>query len=166
MFQAGDKIVYPIYGTCTIKAVKEQEILGKNELCYILNIPRVSMEITVPVDKATKIGIRRLVKQDILEDILSSFNHGDTDPIIFENQRHCKEINKKKFISGNIQEGLEIIRDLTRKGQVTKLSPDDITMLENARQIFVSELMEVKGLTEEQAIDLLNEALGLQDDTL
>lgn len=163
MFQAGEKILYPIYGICTIKAIRNQDILGKSELCYILNIPRVSMEITVPVEKAIKIGIRRLVEQEILEDILNSFNIGDTDPIIFENQRYCKEINKKKIKSGSIHEGSEIIRDLTRKRQRIKLAPDDISMLDNARQVFISELMEVKGLAEEQAIDLLNEALGIEN---
>lgn len=77
-----------------------------------------------------------------------------------ENQRWCKDINKKKFKSGDIYKGAEIIRDLTRKGQKNKLDANDTNMLNNARQVFVSEIMEVKGLEEKLAIRLLDEVLN------
>ncbi len=161
MFQVGDKIFYPMHGTCIIEAVEEMEILGDNKICYILNIPQLRMQITVPIDKAIKLGIREVAEPEVLEDILSSLNLGDTDPVIFENHRYCKDVNKKKIKSGDIYKGTEVIRDLTRKGQRSKLGTDDINMLNNARQIFVSELMEVKKyLSQEQAIDLLDEALN------
>jgi CarD family transcriptional regulator len=145
---------------CEIDAIEKKEIFGNLELCYIVSIPKANMEITIPVDKAEKIGIRRVVEEDILEEILNTFNCGETDPIIFENQRYCKDINKKKFKSGNISQGIEIIRDLTRKSHISKLGQDDLTMLDNARKVFIGELMEVKGITQEQAICLLDEAIN------
>ncbi|MDA8441758.1 MAG: CarD family transcriptional regulator [Peptococcaceae bacterium] len=160
MFQAGDKILYPMIGTCIIEAVEEKEILGENKLCYILNIPQARMKISVPKDNAVKLGLRQVVRPEILENVLTIFNLGDTDPIIFENQRYCKDVNKKRIKSGDIYKGIEIIRDLTRKGQRNKLGADDTNMLNNARQIFVSEVMEVKGLAQEQAVHLLDEALN------
>ncbi|ADY57504.1 transcriptional regulator, CarD family [Syntrophobotulus glycolicus DSM 8271] len=160
MFQVGDKILYPMHGICIIDAVEKKELFGQQELCYILNIQKANMKITIPVDKATKIGVRKVVGPEILENILNSFNLGDTDSNIFENQRYCKEINKKKFKTGNINQGTEIIRDLTRKSRRTKLGQDDTNMLDNARRVFVSELMEVKGLALEQAVYLLDEALN------
>ncbi|RNC29726.1 MAG: RNA polymerase-binding transcription factor CarD [Candidatus Dichloromethanomonas elyunquensis] len=160
MFQVGDKIFYPMHGICIVDAVEKKDILGKLERCYILSIPKVNMEIAIPVDKASKIGIRKVVGLDILENILKSFNHGETDPIIFENQRFCKDINKKKMKSGNIYQGTEVIRDLTRKSQTSKLGQDDTNILDNARRVFVSELMEVKSIAQEQAIYLLDEALN------
>ncbi len=160
MFQVGDRIVYPMHGTCIIEAIEELEILGDNKVCYILNIPQLRMQITVPIDKASKLGMREVAEPEIVEDILSGFNLGDTDPVIFENQRYCKDVNKKKIKSGDIYKGTEVIRDLTRKGKRNKLGTDDINMLNNARQIFVSELMEVKGLSQEQAVHLLDEALS------
>ena len=160
MFQVGDRILYPMHGMCTIEAIVELEMLGDNKVCYLLNIPQLRLQITVPIDKALKLGIREVIKPEIIEDILSGFNRGDTDPVIFENQRICKDVNKKKIKSGDIYKGTEVIRDLTRKGKRTKLGTDDINMLNNARQIFVSELMEVKGVSQEQAVHLLDEALS------
>ncbi len=159
MFQVGDKIFYPMYGTCIIHAIEEKDILGENKLCYILNVPKARMQISIPIDKAKKLGIRQVVNPEVLENVLNSFNLGDTDPIIFENKRFCTDINIKKMKSGDIYKGTEIIRDLTRKSQRNKLGIDDANMLNNARQIFVSELMEVKCIAQEQAINLLDEVL-------
>ncbi|HZW83834.1 MAG TPA: CarD family transcriptional regulator [Candidatus Deferrimicrobium sp.] len=162
MFQVGDKILYPMHGAAIIEAVEEKEVLGKNKLYYILNIPQVKMQVMVPMDNAANLGIRQIVEPEILENVLRGFHLGNTDPSIYENQRYCRDTNKKKIKSGNIYEGTEIIRDLTRKGQRSKLGAEDTNMLNNARQIFVSELMEVKGLAQEQADHLLNEVLELE----
>lgn len=159
MFQVGDKIVYPVFGTCIIDAVEEKEILGDKKLCYIVNITKTRMQISVPIDKATRLGIRLIVKPEILENVLKGLNLGDTDPVIFENKRFCTAINTQKMKTGDIFKGTEIIRDLTRKSKKSKLGIDDSNMLINARQVFVSELMEVKSIEEEQAILLLDEAL-------
>lgn len=159
MFQVGDKIVYPMFGTCVIDAVEEKEILGEKRLCYIVNIAKTRMQISIPKDKAEKLGIRLIVRPDILDNVLNSLNLGDTDPVIFENKRFCTEINTKKMKTGDIYKGTEIIRDLTRKSKRNKLGIDDANMLDNARQIFVSELMEVKCIGQEQAVHLLDEVL-------
>ncbi|KLU64304.1 RNA polymerase-binding transcription factor CarD [Desulfosporosinus acididurans] len=160
IFNVGDKIIYPVHGACVVEAVEEKEILGERKLCYILNIPQEKLHVMVPMDKAVDVGMRQIVNHEILENVLSDFNLGNTDPIILENQRWCKDINKKKFKSGDIYKGAEIIRDLTRKGQINKLGADDVNMLNNARHVFVSEIMEVKGLKEEQAVRLLDEVLN------
>jgi CarD family transcriptional regulator len=161
MFQVGDKILYPMHGAAIIEAVEEKEVLGKNKLYYILNIPQVKMQVMIPMENAVNLGIRQIVEPEILENVLRGFHLGNTDPIIYENQRYCRDTNKKKIKSGNIYEGTEIIRDLTRKGQRNKLGAEDTNMLNNARQIFVSELMQVKGLAQEQADHLLDEVLEL-----
>lgn len=159
MFQVGDKILYPMHGTCVIDSIDETDILGETKLCYVIYIPQSRMQVSIPKDKAGALGVRKVVKPDVLEKVLNDFNLGETDPIIFENQRYCKDINKKKMKSGDIYESSEIIRDLTRKGQRAKLGADDTNMLNNARQVFISELMEIKGIPEEQAVDLLDEVL-------
>jgi len=108
MFQVGDKVLYPMHGTCLIDAIAEKEILGEIKLCYILYIPQARMQISIPVDKAMDLGVRKVVKPEILEKVLNGINVGDTDPVIFENQRYCKDINKKKMKSGDIYKGTEI----------------------------------------------------------
>lgn len=160
MFQIGEKILYPMYGVGVIKGMEEKEVLGKKELYYTLSIPQIKMSVMVPMEKAAGLGIRQLVTVEVIEEALQNLHLGDTDPNIYENQRYCREINKKKIKGGNIYEETEIIRDLTRKGQKGKLGTEDITMLNNARQILVSELMQVKNLPQEQATQLLDEVIN------
>ncbi len=157
MFQVGDKILYPMHGAGTIEAIEEKEVLGEKSLYYLLNIPHLNTKIMIPIKKAENLGIREIVKPDIIENVLNLFYEGTTDPIIFENQRYCSDMNKKKIKTGDIYKGTEIIRDLMRKSQRNKLGAEDIKMLTNARQIFISELVQVKGIAQEQAVDLLDQ---------
>lgn len=166
MFQTGEKILYPMHGICRIENLEEKDILGEITLCYIVNVSRIGMQVAIPVSKAENLGIRYAVATEMLESVLREFNLGETDPLVFENQRFCKESSKKKLKSGDIWQEREVIRDLTRKAQRSKLGPEDSTMLENARRIFISELMEVKGLEQEEAMQLLEEIMNMNKEAI
>lgn len=162
MFQIGDKVFYPMYGAGVIDSIQEKEVLGVSQSYYTLNIPHVNMTIMVPVGKTNDLGIREIVSPEVMDDVLKAFNQGDTDPIIFENNnRFYKEINKKKIKSGDIYKTREIIRDLVRKSKHHKLGTDDNNMLNNARQVLTSELMQVKGIELEEAVKILNKVTQL-----
>lgn len=159
MFQVGDQIVYPLHGVGYIKAIEEKEILGENRTYYIVCMPRTNMQIMIPKDKATSVGVRKPVEPSVFDDIIYNFDQGPTDPQLFKNQRYCNELNKKRIKSGDIYKGIEIIRDLTRKSHLSKLGKDDTKMLEDARYMFITELMHVRSLSEEKATDLLDSLL-------
>lgn len=159
MFQVGDRIVYPLHGAGVIEAIEEKEILGENKIYYILNIPHKNVQIMIPKDKAGESGMRRIVDPETLESVLEDFYEGDTDPTIYENQRYCVSLNKSKIKSGDIHQGTEIIRDLMRKSKRAKLGVEDRNMLDNARKILISELVEVKGIEQQEAVELLDEVI-------
>lgn len=163
MFHVGDKILYPMYGAGVIEGIEEKEVLGKNRLYYILNIPHINMKVMVPTEKTANLKIRQVVGPDILDEVLRVFNNGDTDPVIYDNKRSCNDINKERIKSGDIFKATEIIRDLTRKSRKNKnkLGMEDANMLNTARQIFTSELMQVKQISQEQAVSLLNQVINL-----
>lgn len=160
MFQVGDKVFYPMYGAGVIDSILEKEILGVNQRYYHLTIPHVNMEIMIPVGKTNDLGIRQIVDEAVIDDVLRTLNQGETDPIIFQsNNRFYKEINRKKIRSGDIYQTGEIIRDLIRKSKHQKLGTEDHNMLTTARQILTSELMQIKGIELDEAVQLLNEAI-------
>jgi CarD family transcriptional regulator len=160
MFQVGDKVLYPLYGAGVIHSIEEKEFFGVNRSYYHLKIPHVNMEIMIPVGRADDFGIREVVNPEIIEDVLQGFYQGETDPIMFDsNNRFYREINRKKIKSGDIYKGGEIIRDLVRKSKHHKLGTEDTNMLNNARQILTSEIMQSKGIELEQAIQLLNRVI-------
>lgn len=160
MFHVGDKILYPMYGAGVIDSIEEKEVLGVKGQYYLLNIPHVNMEIMIPLGKTDDLGIRQVVDNEVIEDVLHALYQGDTDPIMFENNtRYYRDINRKKIKSGDIYKASEIIRDLMRKSKRHKLGTEDNTMLNNARQIMTSEIMQVKGIELEKAVELLNEVV-------
>lgn len=160
MFQVGDKVLYPMYGAGVIDSIEEREVLGVKGQYYLLNIPHVNMEIMIPLGKTEDLGIRQVVDDEVIEEVLHALFQGDTDPIMFEsNNRYYRDINRKKIKSGDIYKASEIIRDLMRKSKRHKLGTEDNNMLNNARQILTSEIMQVKGIELEKAVEMLNEVI-------
>ena len=160
MFQIGDKIFYPMQGGCIILAIEEREILGETQLYYMMNIIHRNMQVSIPVDKIDQLGIRPIVNSDELENVLTTFHDGETDTSCRDNQRYRRDIIKLK--SGDIYEGAEVIRDLIRISNKKKLGITDKNMLDNARQILISEVVLVKGIPLEQASDLLDQVINVQ----
>lgn len=158
MFEIGDKIFYPIHGAGIVEAMEEKEILGKKQIYYIINMPHKHMQVMIPKENIAVLGIRKVVPLDILEDVLMFFHRGKTDLTINHIQRHRININKMK--SGDIYEGAEVIRDLVRISKKKNLGTEDRNTLNNAQKILISELVLVKGIPQEQAVNLLNQVLN------
>lgn len=156
LFQVGDKIVYPMHGAGVIEAIEEKEILGEKQLYYVINF--TNLQVMFPMEKKSDLGIRQVVDSDILENVLTIFRHGESDPTLNHNQR--ARLNMSKMKSGDIYEGAQVIRDLMRISKKKALATGDKVMLGNARQILISELVLVKGIDQEQAVDLLNQAIN------
>ncbi|CEH29148.1 CarD-like protein [Aneurinibacillus migulanus] len=156
LFQVGDKIVYPMHGAGVIEAVEEKEILGEKQQYYIINMPIGNMQVMVPVEKVSPLGIRLVVDMFTMENVLFVFHHGESDALLPWGQRY--RINTDKMRTGDVHEGAEVVRDLMRRSQEKALNTSEKRMLDSAKQILISELVLVKGVTENQANDLLNYA--------
>ncbi len=154
-FQIGEKIIYPTHGAGIIESIEEKEILGIKQLYYTISINK----ILVMFPMKTNIGIRRIVDSTIMDHVLASFNNeedNETTPLN-RSQRYRSHVNKIK--SGDIYEGAQVIRDLLKMKKKKALASADKKLLDNAQQIFISELMLVKGIKEEEAVMLLNDAI-------
>lgn len=147
--------MYPMHGAGIIEAVEEREILGVKQQYYVLNITTGNMQVMIPVAKAAELGIRSIVNSEELDDILKHSSKTKLDPSIQWNQRHRVFMDKMK--TGKIQDGIDVIRELVSRSQTKTLSRGEKTVLDQAKQIFISELALVKGITEDQADDLLEE---------
>lgn len=158
MFQVGDCIVYPMQGAGVIEAIEVKEIQGKKQQYYIINMRINKMQVMIPIAKVGKSRIRLATDLNTLENVLDIFYHGVTDTTLSMKERY--KINMEKLKSGNIQEGAEVVRDLMRINKNKSLNSSEKQMLESARRIFISELGLIRGITENQAIDLINNKIG------
>lgn len=159
MFQIGDKIFYPAQGGGVIQAIEEKKVLGETKLYYTINITQRNMQVMIPVDNTEKVGLRRIVDPQKLDHVLSTFHDGETDEACNDHQRD--RTNMSKIKSGDIYEGAEVIRDLMRISTKKNLGVTKKNMLANARQILISEVVLVKGISLDQASDLLDRVINL-----
>ncbi|MEH7331810.1 CarD family transcriptional regulator [Neobacillus drentensis] len=154
LFQVGDYIFYPLQGAGVIEAIEEKEILGEKQQYYVIKMPISKMQVLIPIGKVKKSRIRLISDLLTLENVLHIFHHGQTDTNLSMKERF--KINTEKLKTGNIKEGAEVVRDLMRINKNKALNSTEKQMLESARKIFISELGLIKGITENQATDLLN----------
>ncbi len=105
-----------------------------------------------------KLRIRLATDLNNLENVMDIFYHGVTDTTLSMKERY--KINTEKLKTGNFQEGAEVVRDLMRLNKSKSLNTSEKQMLESARKIFISELGVIRGITENQALDLINKKIG------
>ncbi|WP_420910308.1 CarD family transcriptional regulator [Neobacillus muris] len=158
MFHVGDYIVYPMQGAGVIEAIEVREIQGEKQQYYIINMPINKMQVMIPIAKVHKSGIRLATDLSNLENVMDIFYHGVTDTTLSMKERY--KINTAKLRTGNFQEGAEVVRDLMRINKNKSLNSSEKQMLESARKIFISELGVIRGITDNQALDLLNNKIG------
>lgn len=155
MFRLGDRVVYPMHGAGVIEAIEEKEILGERQKYYIMRLPLGDMRVMIPLDNATSIGIREVVNDQAIEQVLEILKQEQTAMPANWNQRY--RANLEKIRSGDISMVAEVVRNLMKRDQEKGLSTGERKMLDTARQILISELILVKQIEEESATRLIEQ---------
>lgn len=153
MFKIGDKVVYPMHGAGVIENIEEREVQGVQYKYYVLRIPIGSMKVFIPLNKAKEIGVRNIVERGELQEVFNVLQ-GETN-ILSANWNRRYRANLEKLKSGDIFEVAEVVRDLTLRDKEKGLSSGEKRMLENARQILISEIVLAKDIDESKADEML-----------
>ena len=153
MFTIGDKIVYPMHGAGVIESIEEKEILGELRRYYVLRMPIGDMKVMIPISNVNEIGLRRVIDEDGISKVLTILQEKDTQMSTNWNRRYRSNLDKIK--SGNIYELAEVVRNLTARDKEKGLSTGEKKMLDNARQILISELVLVRNTQEDNIKNLL-----------
>lgn len=153
MFDVGDKIVYPNHGAGTIVSVETKEILGEEKKYYIMKLPIGEMKVMIPVEKVEEIGIRNVISEEEADEVLGLLK-GDKSKMS-QNWNRRFRANMEKLKTGDIYEVAEVVRNLTIRDHEKGLSTGEKKMLNNSRQILISELVLSKGMGEEEVEDLI-----------
>lgn len=157
MFAIGDRIVYPMHGAGVIEKIEERKILGELRRYYILRIPCGDMEIMIPTENSGQIGIRAVVTEEHLAQVLDMME--DNSTIMSNNWNRRFRENMDKLKTGNIENVAEVVRNLMRVDREKKLSTGEKKMLANAKQILISEIILVKNVDQETASDMISAAV-------
>ena len=158
MFNVGDKIVYPMHGAGTIDAIEEKDILGEKQNYYIIKMPGEVM-VMVPISKASDIGVRSVIDKSEAGKVLEVLEANETEMSNNWNKRYKENMEKMK--SGSIYEVADVVRNLSYKQKEKGLSTGEKKMLNNAKQILVSELVLAEHASENEVENLVENKINL-----
>lgn len=153
MFEIGDKVVYPVHGAGVIEAIEKRVVLGEEKRYYVLAIPTSSMKVLVPLDNADCMGIRYVITEDEVNSVIDVLK-GPESPII-DKWNYRYRLNMDKLKSGNIYEVAEVVRNLSLRDIVKTLSSGEKRLLDQAKDILVSELVLVRNETADGVMEKL-----------
>ena len=158
MYKIGDKVVYPMHGAGVIESIEEKEILGETRQYYILKLPVGDMKVMIPINNCREVGLREVIDSDGVQRVICILKDQSTNMSANWNRRY--RANLEKIKSGDIYEVAEVVRNLINRDREKGLSSGERKMLENARQILLSELVLATELEEDSAQSLIDNAFA------
>lgn len=157
MFSVGDKIVYPMHGAGTIDSIEEKDILGEKQSYYILKMPS-NVKVMIPTAKAEEVGVRNIIDKQSAEKVFTVLSQDETEMEKNWNKRYRDNMDKMK--SGDIYEIADVVRNLSFKQKEKGLSTGEKKMLNNAKQILVSELVLAEHASQEEVEELVENKIN------
>lgn len=157
MFDIGDRVVYPMHGAGVIEAIEEKEVLGERQKYYVMKLPIGDMRVMIPMRSVGDIGLRRVIDREDVNKVMEILQGETTSMSTNWNRRY--RANMEKIKSGDIYEVAEVVRNLSLRDQEKGLSTGERKMLENARQILISEIVLAINAEEDEVQSMVNKVL-------
>lgn len=154
----GDKIVYPMHGAGEIGGIEENEVGGEVKSYYILKVPLGNMKLMLPVDKIDEMGLRKIIDKSQIPEVEKVLS--DKSEVIQGSWNKRYHANLDRMKTGDILEVAAIARNLTRQTLIKKVSSGEQRLLDNARQILISELMYALGKSDEEVTAWVDEKIN------
>ena len=158
MYNVGDKVVYPHHGAGTVVKKEKREVLGQSREYLTIQILHNDMTVNVPSENAEKVGLRKVIDEDMVQVVLKALTGGGTQMPKNWNRRF--KHNRDKMKTGDILELSEVVRNLSLRDHEKGLSTGEKQMFVKAKKILASELMYAMELDEEGAAAWLDEVLA------
>ncbi|MFR6152598.1 MAG: CarD family transcriptional regulator [Peptoniphilus sp.] len=158
MFNIGDKIVYPMHGAGEIVAIEKREILGDVHKYYIMRLPINDLKVMVPVKNAKEIGVRDISDADTMEKVLKALS-SEEEVSMPKNWNRRYRYNLDKIKSGDLMEIADVVRSLESLDREKSLSTGERKILNEAKQIIVSEMVLVFEKNVEEVTKLIDDAI-------
>ena len=158
MYKVGDKVVYPHHGAGTVVKKEKRDVLGEKREYLTIKILHNDMTVNVPSENAEKVGLRKVIGEDMVKVVVKALTGGGTQMPKNWNRRF--KHNRDKMKTGDILELAEVVRNLSLRDREKGLSTGEKQMFVKAKKILASELMYAKDLDEEATAEWLETVLA------
>ncbi len=158
MFEVGDTVVCPHHGAGRILAIVEQEFQGEPRRYYSIQILHNNMNIKLPVEGSDKAGIRPVIPEVMVEEVLGVLRDDPTKMPVNWNRR--VKHNREKIGSGDPLELADVVRNLALRDAEKGLSTGEKQMFGKVKRMLASELMYAKSMRLDDAVRFLDGVLA------
>jgi CarD family transcriptional regulator len=156
-FKVGDRVVYPHHGAAVIERKEMREVFGEKTEYLVLKVAHGDLTLAVPTDKAEEVGMRPPISVEDIDDLFQLLSKKDVrEPTNWS--RRFKN-HQEKLKSGDVYQVAEVVRNLALREVTKGLSAGEKAMLVRARSILVSELSFALNVSEDEALEKLEEQL-------
>ena len=136
-------------------------MLGETREYLTIQILHNDMTVNVPCENAERVGLRRVIDEEMVTVVLKALTgNGTTMP---KNWNRRFKHNRDKMKTGDIFELAEVVRNLSLRDHEKGLSTGEKQMFVKAKKILASELMYAKEMDEDEAAVWLDEILSTVD---
>ncbi len=159
MFEVGDKAVYPGHGVGIIEAIEAKQILGKNQIFYILRILDNGMTIMIPRDQVETVRLRGVIRKIDVAKVIHILKDRD---VTIDNQTWNRRYREymEKINTGSIYEIAEVLRDLHLLKTEKELSFGERKIMDTAKNLLVKELAIARDVKESDVLREIKTIFG------
>ncbi len=166
MFCLNEKVVYPGHGVAKVNRLIKKCISSEEVTFYELTFLNKDVTVLVPTNNVGSIGLRGLSS---LEKIKEAFSLLKT-PVKKANQYEFAATNwnkrnkeyQLKLRTGNLQDLLEVYRDLRYISSYKELSFGEKNLLQQTETLLVEEISLVESVAREKTMEQLRSLCSLQ----
>jgi CarD family transcriptional regulator len=151
VFSEGDMAVYPAHGVGVIKAIERKNVGGIDQSFYVLEILDNSMRIMIPTASSTNVGLRPIVGEDEVPNILEILSDRTVELGAQTWNRRYRDY-MEKIKTGSVHEVAVVLRDLFLLSVDKDLSYGERKMLDTAKGLLVKELSLAQDTGEDEVI--------------
>ncbi|CAN5716007.1 CarD family transcriptional regulator [soil metagenome] len=153
----GQKVAYPNQGVCLVEDIEKKQIGGNSMKFYALRVLSDNSTIFVPTDNAESVGIRPILDnkecKSLMQHLADDFTEVSNDWKV-----RSREFNEK-LQSGDVFEAGDVLKKLTFLSHEKKLSFREQTLLDKAKFLIVSEIINAGLAKSEKNLEIKIETL-------
>jgi RNA polymerase-interacting CarD/CdnL/TRCF family regulator len=146
-FQVGDQVIHWAHGPGEVIKLDEKCLSGRIQLYYVVQMR--DMKLWVPVEQSNDCSLRPPTPKREFEDLFKIFASSAVPLSSDRNKRRLQLIERLK--DHELASICGVIRDLTQRKSLTRMTMEDNTTLERSKDFFINELSLVFSIPIQQA---------------
>jgi CarD family transcriptional regulator len=147
----GQKVAYPNQGICLVEVLERMAVGESSISCYLLRVLADNSTILVPITKVDSVGIRPVIDKAQYRRLIDDLE-ADFEEVCIDWKARSRQF-QEKLQTGDVFQAADVLKKLTFLSHEKRLSFREQTMLEKARFLIVSEIVNADG-GENDEIDL------------